>query len=250
MPRPGGRGVTHRRSPRPGSAAPAAPRRPVRVGHQDHRGRPVVDAARRCRPSRSPSSAAEKTGRIRASRSAGHPGPGSLVGAARPPTGTSSASKPPASRVPPPGCGTERVGVLALPARRRPCSATRSAAAPISGRPSSRGERRPLVADRGVPGQYRSGAVEADSTPPASSTRRRRAQQPGRRPRPRPTRCRTAGPRSAPVRRPAARPVSAATRATSPPGPVQLPSTTSATPARPAARRPAPAARRRPGPPP
>ena len=77
-----------------------------------------------------------------------------------------------------------------------------------------------------VHGQNRQGAVEADSTPPASTTpgsdrTREAATATAARPLPH---CRSTVSAGTAAGRPAA---SAATRATSPPGPMQLPSTTS-----------------------
>src|SRR3954453_7079020 len=107
-------------------------------------------------------------------------------------------------------------------------SASRSAASPISGSPTSTGANG-ARSKRSPPcsgGQNRHGAVEADSTPPASTTplvvlSRAAATSMAARPLPH---CRSTVSAGMSTGSPAA---NVATRATSPPGPVQLPRTTS-----------------------
>ena len=150
--------------------------------------------------------------------------------AATPPTGTISASKPPGL----PGGRGERVragGVGVLPGARDAGLLGQHVRGVAHVRVADRlrRERRPLVALRRSSPAARSasGAVDADSTPPASTHSRCRPQHRGGHVDGGQTRCRTAGRRSAPAPRTGSPAASAATRATSPPGPMQLPSTTS-----------------------
>ena len=241
MPRPGVRGDDPDRGRWPGSAAPAVP-----AALRSDSSTSTTAAAPSLIPHELPAVAVPR--RRDEDRPhpgqplPGHPGPRPLVARSARRRGTSSASNAPRrGRGHGPRVRAERRTRPAAPDRPRPRAATRSAASPISGSPARRDGA--VVANGASPGPGRS--VDADSTPPASTTPT--AARPGRPRRPAPpARCRTAGPRSVPVRRPPSPACSAATRARSPPGPVQLPSTTSATrPARESGRRRAPARQHR-----
>ena len=212
---------------------PGRPQRGVRSGvDHGHRGRPVVDAAGVAgghRAARGGTPAAAGPSRSTVSPARGRSSRVTL------PTGTISASNPPRRRGP---LRRER----ATGRRRRPAALAVDAGllgeqvggqahVRVAGR--RRGERRPLVAHRAR--RRRGGRPEPPRRGARPTRRRRRARPRARRAaspratsiaaRPLPH-CRSTVSAGTSTGRPAA---SAATRATSPPGPMQLPSTTSRT---------------------
>ncbi len=183
---PGPARVAPRRWPRPGSAGRAGP-----AGGAARASTTATAAAPSLTPQELPAvtvPSARCSGRSRASRSGGHPGPRPLVGdqaAHRRPSRRRS-RRPAGSRAAR-GVRAGRVRVL----RSRSIPASRGDQ--VGGHPHvrvaelGRGERRAQVAEPASPpstgGQNRHGAVDADSTPPASTT----PAPPGPSRRPRPT---------------------------------------------------------------